>query len=152
MVDVSGASLVGGNCACLFPAAYVIYLFLYLSTQIHAVTNSKCNVKCGLTQRTIVYTPLMRSVYALILHGQKCFQRFSKSFVSTACISGFVWKRVPDGGSGDRECSTAEYVALVKWNVQLVTVWCAERSRWPPMMSQTALGVKYNTATCLVSK
>ena len=37
----------------------------------------------------------------------------SKGFVGTARISELIWKRVPDSGSADRECATAECAACI---------------------------------------
>ena len=58
----------------------------------------------------------------LILHKHRRFQRLSKGFFGTSRISELIWKGVPDGVSGDSECSTVKCAALVTWYVQLV--WC----------------------------
>jgi len=44
-----------------------------------------------------------------------------KSFANTDLISQLVWKWVPDGGSSDRECPTAEYAVLVTQYIRLNT-------------------------------
>jgi len=49
-------------------------------------------------ERIIVYTS--DALGTLLLHEQKCYQRLSKRFASTAWTS----ERAPDGGTGDREC------------------------------------------------
>jgi len=40
----------------------------------------------------------------LIPSERKYFQQLLEGFIDRAWISELTWKRVPDGGSGDREC------------------------------------------------
>jgi len=46
--------------------------------------------------------------YTLILVKEECLQWLSECRLSAVGVSELVWEQVPDSGSGDWECSTAE--------------------------------------------
>jgi len=57
----------------------------------------------------------------LILVEEECHQWLSECRLSAVGVSELVWKQVPDSGSGDWECPTAECATSMTWYGQQAT-------------------------------
>jgi len=83
----------------------------------------------------------------LILVEEECLQWLSECRLSAVGVSELVWKQVPDGGSGDWECPTAECATSMAWyGQQARSCRRVERSRWRLAMSET--GTQQSTRYC----
>jgi len=51
----------------------------------------------------------------LILVEEECLQWLSECGLSAVGVSELAWKQVPDNGSGDWECPTAECATSMAW-------------------------------------
>ena len=75
--------------------------------------------------RIVVYKYTSNALVTLVLTEKQCFQWMPKTTVFNV-VSQFVWERVPDDWSGDRECVTAECTALM---VGLLLYFCTVGNR-----------------------